>query len=212
MLPVLINIFIPLGPVVWRPISTKQGLHFYLGFFHPFFSKAFSRIIFSIAFRAYPIILFYTKRLKKNETEFAFCSQIWMYILLWHWVIVTQLWTRQHWMMKDGGAKFLAYKKRYRKDWTQNFKPEPGRLITILIVDTAKTQDDVDIHFSLNIICLLQKILFNHLFWICLCTSWFGKVNLFNKYKIKIQTPCKDKIKHNCASYLVACLWPLSNT
>ena len=129
--------FIPLGPVVWKPISTNQGLNFNLGFFHLFFSKAFSRIIFSILFRPYPISKLYTKRLKKNETEFAFCSQIWMYILLWHWVIVTQLWTRQHWMMKDGGAKLLAYKKRYRKDWTQNFKPEPGRLITILIVDTG---------------------------------------------------------------------------
>ena len=53
-------------PVVRRPISANPGLNFNLGFF--FFSKAFSRIIFSILFRAsnHQIVG------KKNKTEFAF--------------------------------------------------------------------------------------------------------------------------------------------
>ena len=55
------------GPVVRRPISTNPGLNFNLGFFF-FCSKAFSRIIFSILFRAsnHQIVG------KKNKTEFAF--------------------------------------------------------------------------------------------------------------------------------------------
>ena len=56
-----------LGPDVRRPISANPGLNFNLGFFF-FCSKAFSRIIFSIFFRAsnHQIVG------KKNNTEFAF--------------------------------------------------------------------------------------------------------------------------------------------
>ena len=55
------------GPVVQRPISANPGLNFNLGFFF-FCSEAFSRIIFSILFRAstYQILR------KKNITEFTF--------------------------------------------------------------------------------------------------------------------------------------------
>ena len=56
-----------LGQVVRRPINANPGLNFNLGFFF-FCSKAFSRIIFSILFRAsnHQIVG------KKNKTEFAF--------------------------------------------------------------------------------------------------------------------------------------------
>ena len=54
-------------PVVRRPISANPGLNFNLGFFF-FCSKAFSRIIFSILFRAsnHQIVG------KKNKSEYAF--------------------------------------------------------------------------------------------------------------------------------------------
>ena len=57
-----------LGPVVRRPISANPGLNFNPGFSFSFCSKAFSRIIFSILFRAsnHQIVG------KKNRTEFAF--------------------------------------------------------------------------------------------------------------------------------------------
>ena len=48
------------GPVVGRALSANPGLKFKLGFFF-FYSKAFSRIIFSI-----PIIKLWTKRKKLN--------------------------------------------------------------------------------------------------------------------------------------------------
>ena len=55
------------GSVVRRPISVNPRLNFNLGFFF-FCSKAFSRIIFSILFRAtnHQIVR------KKNKTEFPF--------------------------------------------------------------------------------------------------------------------------------------------
>ena len=53
------------GPVVRRPITANPGLNFNLGFF-VFCSKAFSRKIFSILFRASLIVD------RKNKTEFAF--------------------------------------------------------------------------------------------------------------------------------------------
>ena len=54
------------GPVVGRPTSINPRLNFNLGFFF-FFPKAFSRIIFSLLFRAsnHQIVG------KKNKTEFA---------------------------------------------------------------------------------------------------------------------------------------------
>ena len=55
-----------LDPVVRRPISANPGLNFNPGFFF-FFSKAFSRIIFSRPFKAsnHQIVG------KKNKTQFA---------------------------------------------------------------------------------------------------------------------------------------------
>ena len=57
-----------LGPVVQRLISANPGLNLNLGFFFFFCSKAFSRIIFSILFKAsnHQIVG------KNNKTEFAF--------------------------------------------------------------------------------------------------------------------------------------------
>ena len=55
------------GPVVRRPITANPGLNFNLGFF-VFCSKTFSRIIFSILFRASNHQTVY----RKNKTEFAF--------------------------------------------------------------------------------------------------------------------------------------------
>ena len=57
------------GPVVRRPITANPGLNFNLGFF-VFCSKAFSRKIFSILFRASSHQILIVDR--KNKTEFAF--------------------------------------------------------------------------------------------------------------------------------------------
>ena len=59
--------FIPLRPVVWRPIIANPGLNFNPGFSF-FCSKAFSWLIFSILFRAS-----YHQTIDENyQNEFAF--------------------------------------------------------------------------------------------------------------------------------------------
>ena len=101
------------GPVVGRPISANLGLNFNPGFFF-FCSKAFSRIIFSLLFRASHHQL-QAKRIQLNlilKLSYNMKSNF--------WVDLTLLWTTRPWTIQSSKGAVYFYSHHYQHPGTVN--------------------------------------------------------------------------------------------